>query len=139
MPVICYYIILIIAHFSSILSMLSTVYTFSWACSGISRKVASISVNIDFITIMLCRSAAFPPLSPLRTVRASFPAYSSDNSKFSSHKTKSALPLLYSKRFPIKFPFGTYVCVCLSASASRSRHSKSGRKDLPHTSLLHVA
>ena len=38
----------------------------------------------------LCRSAALLPLSPLRTVRATFTAYSSDNSKFNSHKIKSA-------------------------------------------------
>ncbi len=90
-------------------------------------------------SILLCRSAAFPPLSPLRTVRATFTAYSSDNSKFSSHKTKSAHPLLFRRRFPIKFPFGTYVCGCFSASASRSRHPKWGRMDWLHTSLLHVA
>ena len=39
---------------------------------------------------LLCRSAALLPLSPLRTVRATFTAYSSDNSKFNSHKIKSA-------------------------------------------------
>ena len=33
---------------------------------------------------LLCRSAALLPLSPLRTVRAIFTAYSSDNSKFNS-------------------------------------------------------
>ena len=38
----------------------------------------------------LCRSAALLPLPPLRTVRATFTAYSSDNSKFNSHKIKSA-------------------------------------------------
>lgn len=40
--------------------------------------------------VLLCRSAALLPLSPLRTVRATFTAYSSDNSKFNSHKIKSA-------------------------------------------------
>ena len=67
--------------------------------------------------VWLCRSAALPPLSPLRTVRASFPAYSSDNSKFSSHKPKSAHPLLMMGEFPIKFPFGPYASGCLLVSA----------------------
>ena len=86
----------------------------------------------------LCRSAALPPLSPLRTVRATFTAYSSDNSKFSSHKTKSAHPPLMRVNFPIKFPFGTYVSGFLLSSASRSMLPKSGRKDWLHTSLLRV-
>ena len=88
--------------------------------------------------VLLCRFAALPPHSPLRTVRASFPAYSSDNSKFNSHKIKSAHPRLYRQLFPIKFPFGTYVSGCVSASASRSRHPKSGRMDWLHISPLHV-
>ena len=90
------------------------------------------------VDIWLCRSAALPPLSPLRTVRATFTAYSSDNSKFSSHKTKSAHPPLMRVNFPIKFPFGTYVSGFLLSSASRSMLPKSGRKDWLHTSLLRV-
>lgn len=92
----------------------------------------------ELILFLLCRFAALPPHSPLRTVRASFPAYSSDNSKFNSHKIKSVHPRLYRQRFPIKFPFGTYVSGCVSASASRSRHPKSGRMDWLHISPLHV-
>lgn len=46
--------------------------------------------NITITAFMLCRSAALLPLSPLRTVHATFTAYSSDNSKFNSHKIKSA-------------------------------------------------
>lgn len=42
------------------------------------------------VFLLLCRSAALLPLPPLRTVRAIFTAYSSDNSKFNSHKIKSA-------------------------------------------------
>ena len=38
----------------------------------------------------LCRSAALLPLPPLRTVGATFNAYSSDNSTFTSHKIKPA-------------------------------------------------
>ena len=95
-------------------------------------------IKITFSRFLLCRFAALPPHSPLRTVRASFPAYSSDNSKFNSHKIKSAHPRLYRQLFPIKFPFGTYVSGCVSASASRSRHPKSSRMDWLHISPLHV-
>ena len=41
----------------------------------------------------VCRSAALLPLPPLRTVRATFTAYSSDNSKFNSHEIKPALSM----------------------------------------------
>lgn len=48
------------------------------------------SHKIHHSSFLFCRSAALLPLSPLRTVRATFTAYSSDNSKFNSHKIKSA-------------------------------------------------
>ena len=59
------------------------------------KTIISFDENIDaegkqYISTLLCRSAALLPLSPLRTVRATFTAYSSDNSKFNSHKIKSA-------------------------------------------------
>lgn len=50
---------------------------------------AFIFVYVRYIHSLLCRSAALLPLSPLRAVRATFTAYSSDNSKFNSHKIKS--------------------------------------------------
>ena len=37
---------------------------------------------------LLSKSAGLPPLSPLRTVRASFPAYGSSDTKFNSHEIK---------------------------------------------------
>ena len=82
--------------------------------------------------IQLCRSAALLPLSPLRTVRATFTAYSSDNSKFNSHKIKSAhIPLLRVVVVPIKL--FTHVVDYISVFAFQSRYPKSGQKDWLHT------
>lgn len=57
-----------------------------WYCSKVIVFIHKIINSLR----LLCRSAALLPLSPLRTVRATFTAYSSDNSKFNSHKIKSA-------------------------------------------------
>lgn len=65
-------------------------------CYNLNNRVILQSIYIIirksscFATELLCRSAALLPLPPLRTVRAIFTAYSSDNSKFNSHKIKSA-------------------------------------------------
>ena len=63
---------------------------------GLEERTEVNKGNLSYIrncNVKVCRSAALLPPPPLRTVRATFTAYSSDNSKFNSHEIKPALSM----------------------------------------------